>query len=74
MKVWVRYTVFGWFDSKQYKDEIEFRKKHLGPDHWSSESTAGERRDITLHMEEDIALLFALRYSNCRIDKSNVLA
>jgi len=74
MNVWVRYTVFGGVDTASYKDEVSFRVGLLGPRHWSGMSMSGERRDITLHMDEELALLFALKYQNCRIDKEPVVA
>jgi hypothetical protein len=74
MNVWVRYSVIGWVDSTAYKNEVAFRLEHLGPRHWSGISTNGEKRDITLHIDEELALLFALKYQNCRIDKEPVIA
>lgn len=73
MKVWIRYTVWGWHDSQAYKDEVAFRVGLLGDRHWSGMSMSGERRDITLQ-EEDIGLLFALKYANCRLDKVDTTA
>jgi len=69
MKVWVRYTVYGWADSDTYKEEVAFRVSLLGPQHWSGMSMSGPRRDITLHIEEDLAILFKLKYANAVIDK-----
>lgn len=74
MKVWIRYTIFGWSDSQAYKDEVEFRHSILGPNHWSSISMAGPERYITLQEDEDIATIFALKYANCRLDKVDTTA
>lgn len=69
MKVWVSYSVTGWVDSDEYKDEVDFRTGLLGPNHWSAISSNGPRRVISLHIEEDLALLFALKYQNCQLTK-----
>lgn len=69
MEVWVKYHIIGWSDSQEYKDEVEFRRRLLGERHWSSISTVNDRRDITVSVEEDIAILFKLKYPDCSVVK-----
>lgn len=70
MKVWIKYTVTGWADSDSYKEEVAFRTNLLGPKHWSAMSMSGPERTISLHIEEDLAILFKLKYANAVIDKT----
>jgi hypothetical protein len=67
MEVWIRYSVVGCIGSPEYNDEVEFRHRVLGPNHWSSMSFAGDERSIALCIEEDLAMLFILKYANCHL-------
>lgn len=69
-KIWIRYSVNGWVDSDAYKDEVEFRTRVLGPNHWSSISSNGEERTIGLHVSEEEAELFMIKFPGCRVDKT----
>lgn len=69
MEVWISYSVVGCVDSSEYKDEVEFRCRVLGPKHWSAISSAGDKRSIRLCIEQDLAMLFRLKFPGCRVDK-----
>jgi hypothetical protein len=62
MKYIVRYTIFGNYDSIAHQKEREYRYTVLGLDHWSAISCSADKIEICLHLEEEHAILFRIKF------------
>jgi len=67
--VWVLYDLpYNGTADETHRAEREFRYSILGPKHWSGISYGSESISISLHLKEEEATLFKIKYANAIVD------
>jgi hypothetical protein len=72
-KVFVRYTLFGNWNDLEIAEERRFRNELLGSNHWSVQSTAAIKREYTIFVIPEIAMLFLIKFKGATIDKGMIV-